>query len=391
MLVDGKPELHREGVYVLDYRTGKVRHTESVGSDGVKALDAARRKRLELDAIAAGIVAKEEPGDSQLTLRKAVDGYLNIIQANKEERTYRAYRPVLSQFCEVCRKTRLADVGRQDLIDYNIWCARQPGRNGTGESGVTRYHKLTIIVQMLKHYGIPSPLRRADWPKRDRSNRTPYQDESLRALLDQIPYRDQVRYRFYLMSGFRDQEGVHITWRDVNFDKRTVAVTAKLHWGFKPKGHEERVVTVSDEMVEMLKAWKPKNARPDDLLFPTSTGHPDTGMHERLKNYAWKLRMNCGHCIHHQELKDGTRKVNRCAEGPYCSKWDMHKFRHTWATKMLRGGTDVESLRMMLGHKDLATTMRYLHALGLDSVLQGMRAKGIFNGWGVQAAAAAAR
>lgn len=42
----------------------------------------------------------------------------------------------------------------------------------------------------------------------------------------------------------------------------------------------------------------------------------------------------------------------------------FHGLRHTAATLMLRSGVDVKTLQSIMGHKDISTTMRYVHAIG---------------------------
>jgi integrase/recombinase XerD len=81
---------------------------------------------------------------------------------------------------------------------------------------------------------------------------------------------------------------------------------------------------------------------------------------EKLKAVAYRATLNCGHCSVTHKLEDGGVRINRCAGGPFCSRWFLHKFRHTYAIRHLQDGIDIRTLQEWMGHRDLASTMVYL-------------------------------
>lgn len=50
-------------------------------------------------------------------------------------------------------------------------------------------------------------------------------------------------------------------------------------------------------------------------------------------------------------------KTNRCADGLYCKRRFLHKFRHTHATRHLQDGIDIRTLQQWMGHHDIASTI----------------------------------
>ena len=355
--INGKDETHPEGSYFIEWWDEGNRHCEPAGADAQDAADKARVKQAELTAQRNGILPPAptvEAAQERTPLPSALDSYLEYVRYHRSLRTFRTYRPILESFKESCPKAYVDEVERQDLLDFATHCMKK------GQKGKSIYNKLVVISQVMKQHGKRKLLNAADWPSFVETVRPIYEDSELTKLFKACTLDEQARFKFYLMSGFRDAEGRFTTWRDVDFKHTAVRVTAKPHWGFHPKNWEEREVPVPLELIAMLERFRPATAGPDDPLFPSATGRPDGAMLEKLKAVAYRAKLNCGHCKVTHKLDDGTVKINRCSEGPYCTRWFLHKFRHTYATRHLQDGIDIRTLQQWMGHRDIASTMVYL-------------------------------
>jgi integrase/recombinase XerD len=355
--VQGGDEVHPEGGYFIEWRADGKRIKQAAGPDAFIAADLARRKQAELSAVRSGIMPAQpapEPEPERITVSAALDRYSEYIQYHRSLRTFRTYRPILAGFKSFCAKTYVDDVERQDLLDFATDCLKK------GQKGKSVYNKLVVISQVMKQHGKAKLLNTADWPSFVETMRPIYENAELEKLFKACAPHEEMRFKFYLMSGFRDAEGRFVTWRDVDFKHMAVRVTAKPHWGFHPKNWEEREVPVPQKLITMLQKFRPANTSPDDPLFPSTTGRPDGAMLEKLKAVAHRGKLNCGHCAVPHKLDDGAVRINRCVEGPFCGRWFLHKFRHTYATRHLQDGIDIRTLQQWMGHRDIASTMVYL-------------------------------
>jgi len=67
-----------------------------------------------------------------------------------------------------------------------------------------------------------------------------------------------------------------------------------------------------------------------------------------VKSLARRAGLNCGRCAGcHSNLRQ-------------CGEFTFHKFRRTYITTLLRNGIDLRTVQAYAGHKDSASTMRYL-------------------------------
>jgi integrase/recombinase XerD len=208
-----------------------------------------------------------------------------------------------------------------------------------------------VVVQWLKANGLTRLLKRNDWPRYVETEPEAYNTEEVELFLAACDPFERVLFEFFWMTGFRDAEVQHVTRADLDLKEQVVRVTEKPQWGFIPKNWEQREVPIPDRLVESLEGLLTRKDLKGPLLFPTSGGGPNYHFLDLCKRTAHRAGLNCGRC---------DKGDHSCSHGPCCDNWFLHKYRSSFATAHLQAGVDLRTVQQWMGHKDLASTMRYL-------------------------------
>jgi len=365
ILITGRDEHHPEGSYYLEWYEHGKRHRKAV-ADFATVAEAARLKAIEVEALKAGVMSHPaQPATispNGIALAAAVDQYLAMVQAQRSHRTYISYRYTLKELLVPSyEKSSVEQVAREDILVFMARCYQL----GLGHRTV--YDKLVVVLQLFKRRGKSGLIASSDWPKYVEKIRPIYEPEEIQSMFNHAIGDEVIFLKFMLGSGFRDQEAQHVCWRDLDFRNSHVRVTAKALWDFRPKNWEERVVPLPSALIDQLRRLKEtRNALPAQLVFPNKRGNPNSENDTIVKRVADRAKLNCGQCV--------TKHGNKCAEGPYCQHFFLHKFRHTFATEHLRHGVDIRTLQTWMGHRDIKSTMVYLKGVQSKDALAKVNA-----------------
>ncbi len=162
--------------------------------------------------------------------------------------------------------------------------------------------------------------------------------------------RVAIALAFY--AGLRSGEVRALRVGDVELRSRVLHVRNALSddelW--TPKGRAERAIPVASALREVL-AVATAGCKATDALVATDgratvtvTGLGTVPTRQRLYKAFVALQRANG------------------VERP----WGFHSLRHAFGTHVLRNGGNVEAVRELMGHRDLETTSRYLHAIADD-------------------------
>jgi integrase len=201
-----------------------------------------------------------------------------------------------------------------------------------------------------------------DAPKRDTPEmRVLTLDESTRLLATARDDKDEAFYVLALTTGLRLGELQALTWRCVDLERRRLSVVATFAGNkdgkpvlASPKtARSRRTVVLSEMAVSALQrhrtAQKEKRLKvgklyqDNDLVFASGFGAAVDGNNLRTRSFADLLS------------RAGLPAMR------------FHTLRHSAATLLMSSGVPVKVASEMLGHSDIATTLRvYSHVLEPD-------------------------
>lgn len=305
--------------------------------------------RLADSALVHGSTGLGLSGRSQL--RSFVETWL---QEFRSANTQEAYRRDLEQFLGWLEQTRgswnVGLVGRTDLTEYARWLDdyRERGEKRTGKpySEATKARKLAALSSFYEftvEMGLlpDSPMARVKRPRAPReSNRSSLSREQAHELVELVkgaPVNRRAVVALCLLLGLRVSEALSLTAENLSYKDghRGVNVLGK--------GKKTRFVPLSPLASRLLEPAIEAARRDDGLLVRTDDGQP----------VSRKLAARWLHTF-------GRRMGLEFTLVP-------HSLRHTAATLAKRGGADIEQIRLLLGHSDISTTLRYVHVEELDS------------------------
>jgi site-specific recombinase XerD len=211
------------------------------------------------------------------------------------------------------------------LRSYALWLLEKK------KASEARVH---TVINALKYYFEkirlnPKIFIEVPRPKKPLQLPAVWSMETVKMLLSST---ENLKHQTILMMGYaaglRVSEIASLKVEDIDSSRMVIYIR-------RAKGKKDRMVMLSPILLEKLrhyyKVYKPKN-----YLFEGQ----DPQEHYAVRSIQ-------------QVFRDCKQKLNLRRKG------GMHSLRHSFATHLLEGGTDIRVIQELLGHDNIKTTVRY--------------------------------
>ena len=290
------------------------------------------------------VLAEAVPLAGVAAMPLLVDGFLDYIRHERalSTNTLEAYRRDLADFTGWLKGRYCTTLTASDLGDYLAWLH---GR-GLARGSVNRHAaSLRTFYRYLQLEGwlIESPADLVGSSRPDFRVPGSLSVSQVDRLLDapdpstDAGLRDRALLEVLYASGCRASEVSGLKLADTHLDEGFCSCLGK--------GGKERMVPLGRRAKEAISAWC-RSARP---TFAARAEGP----------VGWLLLSSRGNRLSRIRIWEIVRAA--AAEAGLPDDIHPHVLRHSFATHLVSGGTDLRHVQEMLGHASIATTQRYTH------------------------------
>ena len=283
----------------------------------------------------------ERTPPARVTFDRCVDAFIERCEEKgRSPNTLRTYRQIARELKARWEDWRTVDVDADELEDYRDELTER------GLAGSTLNQRRAVLSGVFKvarrrfkvNVDPMDGFERAE--VKDSGDLEVYSVEEVWALARHATsLTDAAIFLLASLCGMRRSEILGLRWRTVLFEQRAIV----LRRGFTdaggdrlPKGQRVYSVPMARQVADLLMRLRPDEVDPDARVFPGEMG---AGM-------------------------DGSalyRRYKKAQYGADLRPLRFHDLRHTFGTQAIAGGANVHDLQRWMGHRHLATTMRYVH------------------------------
>lgn len=262
--------------------------------------------------------------------------YIRLVMENKERQGKIGIKSTFETLIYHLTKYRGTRILLSDLDDrytqgFVLYLSTAISRTSGKTLKTSSQHNIYTSLKTIVHQAIKDdllttdPTKSIDPPRMILPHKEFLTEEELKRLI-QTPCSKEIVKRSFLFccfTGLRISDVRELTWKKVIFEEQGVHINYR-----QKKTKIENYVPLSENAISVL---PPKDDKSDS--DPVFTLPPETTIRKTLKEWMTNAKID----------KHIT----------------FHSSRHTCATLLLNSGVDIYTVKEILGHTDIGTTMKY--------------------------------
>ncbi len=323
--------LRRRGdTYQVDYRINGRRFRKAVGSS--KRIAELALKDIEVK------VAKGELGftPKDNSLDKLFEEYLIYSRTNHSPASQKRYRAILDHLKSFLAKypylTKISHLNTKFFEDYKALRKEEGAANKTINNELQTFRAMFYLA-MKWGYATDNPVKGVIHLKDDKNKKPRFlSKEECKILLDNCGEYLYPIFFTFLNTGMRKAELENLEWNDIDFERRKIKIRVKVDWSPKTS---EREIPINDSLFELLKKHE-----------------------KQTKRCRWVFH-NKGEQIEPNSLR--KKLISIAKNSGIIGLTKIHSLRHTFASHLVMSGVDLPTVKKLMGHSDIETTMIYSH------------------------------
>jgi integrase/recombinase XerD len=312
-----------------------VFETRSIGLDELRPLFEGIAKIETVSFPLASVERKRkqlQPSDFLQPLseqkQQALVAFRNWLQSRRySPNTIKVYIDTLAIFLRYFPDKEVTEIRNDDLIDFNNNYILKNNFSSSYQNQVVNGIKLFYRSMHQTKFDVELVHR----PKKEKTLPNVLSKEEVKKILEvttNIKHRSMLALIY--ACGLRRSELLKLTLSDVQSSRNILLIR-------QSKGKKDRIVPLGDKLIQQLREYY-LYYRPKHWLFEGQLkGEP----------YSAKSLQNV---LKNSVSKSGIKKTVT-----------LHWLRHSYATHLLEGGTDLRYIQELLGHSSSRTTEIYTH------------------------------
>jgi site-specific recombinase XerD len=251
------------------------------------------------------------------------------------QNTKKTYVSLFCQFINFYPKTNISEISEDQInvfMKHLLDTKKVSSSTQNQTINAIKFYYERVKKQQRKVYALERPIKENKLPKI-------LSEEEVLSILKSV---DNIKHKAMLWliyaAGLRRSELISLKIKDVDSKRMVINILGG-------KGKKDRITLLSEKILNLLRTYF-KEYKPKVWLFEGSPGE-QYSTSSLQKIFAVALQ------------KSGVRK-----------QASLHTLRHSFATHLLEGGTDIRYIQALLGHNSSKTTEIYTHVTtkGFDKI-----------------------